>query len=111
MRMLREEVEVRAATAFGLLFALAAVCVAAHVDVTMGLIAYLGSCGLVSLGLSLGYAELVALSAWGFLTGFVVNRGGELTFRPADLEHLAALLALAAAVVVLRTRSGHGSRV
>lgn len=102
-----EVVAVRAAIAFGVLFALAAVCTSAHVTLTVGLIVYVAACAFAALTLSLGYAELVALSAWGFLTGFVVNRGGRLTFHPTDVEHLALLLVLAAVVVVSRnTRLG-----
>ncbi|MFC4785739.1 hypothetical protein ACT8ZV_14770 [Nocardioides sp. MAHUQ-72] len=36
----------------------------------------------------------VALSAWAFLTGFLVHAGGQLTFRTADLDRLGLLLLL-----------------
>lgn len=62
-------------------------------DVVMLLIVAL-SC----VGLPVRYAALTGLSAWGFLTGFVVNDGGLLTFATADLLRLAILVGLGVTV-------------
>jgi hypothetical protein len=102
---------VRAGAAFATLFALAAVFVATRVDVGTGFLAYLALCGLFALALPPRLAFLVSLSGWGFLTGFVVNRGGQLTFAVPDLAHLTVLVTVGTAVSVLRPRRPHRSRV
>lgn len=52
-------------------------------------------------------AALLTAAGWGLLTGFVVNRYGELTFAPSDLRHLAALVG----VVTLAFGVGQTSRL
>lgn len=99
----------RAGAAFVLLFGLAAGFVAGHVGTLAGLVAYVGACGVCALLLPPGYAALTGLSGWAFLTGFVVNTAGRLTFAVPDLERLALLVALSIAVSAVRPR--HGSRV
>lgn len=98
---------VRAGWAGAGMLILAAVFVQADVGLLTGLLGYLAACGLAALALPVRYAVLVGLTGWAFLTGFVVNVGGQLTFAGGDLRHLALLLALPAAVSVL----AHGSRV
>lgn len=95
---------VRGGAAVGVMFALAAVLTQLSVGVATGVTAYAAGCGLSALALSIGWACAVGLSGWAFLTGFVVNVGGQLTFTHRDLEHLALLLALSAAVSLLRPR-------
>lgn len=41
------------------------------------------------------FTVVVALSAWAFLTGFVVNAGGQLSFHPADLDRMGVLVLVA----------------
>ncbi|WGL51560.1 hypothetical protein P5P86_16525 [Nocardioides sp. BP30] len=113
---------VRAGWGFALLFGLAALLAHTHADLAAGLFGFLGACALAALTVPFGYAVLLGLSGWGFLTGFVVNSGGQLSFAGSDLGHLALLVALSAAVAVLRPRGAahtraarqrrpHGSRV
>lgn len=87
------------------LFALAAVFARLGVSTVTGVLAYAAFCGLAAIVLTIGWAVAIGLSGWAFLTGFVVNAYGQLTFAPHDLEHLALLLALSAAVSLLRPRS------
>lgn len=101
---------VRAGACAVALFVLAAVFARLQVTVAVGLVAYIAACGLAALVLPLRYALLLGLTGWGFLTGFVVNVGGELTFAVGDLRDLGLLLALPAAVSVLVPGS-HGSKV
>lgn len=101
---------VRAGLGFVVLLALAAVFTRTHVDITTGLIGYLGACSLAALTVPFGYATLLGLSGWGLLTGFVVNAGGQLTFATSDLGHLAVLVMLSAAVAVLRPQRAARSR-
>ncbi|MBO0691764.1 MAG: hypothetical protein J2P58_02605 [Acidimicrobiaceae bacterium] len=101
---------VRAGVAAGAMFVLAAVFTSLQVGLLVGLVGYVACCGLAALALPLRYAVLTGLTGWAFLTGFVVNVDGQLTFAPADLRHLALLLALSAAVSVCAP-TGQGSRV
>ncbi|MEP9383995.1 hypothetical protein [Nocardioides sp. KR10-350] len=93
---------VRAGLAAAMMLALSAVFVQLHVGLLVGLLGYVGSCGLAALLLPLRYAVLTGLTGWALLTGFVVNVGGRLTFASGDLQHLAVLIALSAAVSVSR---------
>lgn len=95
------------AYAVGALFAMAAVLAHVHVGVPAGLAAYALVCCLGAVLVTPGLAAVVGLSGWGFLTGFVVNTGGRLSFAGSDLRHLVLLLVLPVAVAAL----GHGSRV
>jgi len=79
-----------------------------HVSVLTGLLGYGACCGLAALALPLRYAALTGVTGWAFLTGFVVNADGSLTFARGDLEHLAMLLVLSAALSVARSsRTAH----
>lgn len=98
---------VRAGLGFGVLLTLAAAMAQAHADVSAGLIGFLSATAMAALAVPLGYAALLGLSAWGLLTGFVVNAGGQLTFAASDLTHLALLVVLAVAAAVLRPRRAH----
>lgn len=103
---------VRAGFGFGALLSLAAVMTRTHADLHVGMIGFLGGAALSALAVPLGYSALLGLSAWGLLTGFVVNTGGQLTFAGSDLLRLALLVALSMSVAVLRPhRPDHGSRV
>ena len=51
--------------------------------------------------LPLRYAVPAALLAWGCVTGFVVNAGGQLSFAQQDLAHLGLLTGLAVAASAL----------
>ena len=105
-----EVVEVRAGIAAGALLTLAAVVTAAHTSAPIGTLGYLGLCLFAAAALTPMWAAAIGLAGWGFLTGFVVNAGGQLTFHARDLERLAALVVLSLAtsvgVAVLRERSG-----
>jgi hypothetical protein len=101
---------VRAGMAGAAMFALAAVFTTLRVGLLVGLLGYVGCCGLAALALPLRYAVLTGLTGWAFLTGFVVNVDGQLTFGAGDLRHLALLLALSSAVSVLAP-DAHGSSV
>jgi hypothetical protein len=54
-----------------------------------------------SLTLPMRLAVLTGLSAWAFLTGFVVNLGGRLTFHQEDVARLGVLLAATALASLL----------
>jgi len=96
---------VRAGVAEAAMFALAALFARLGVGVVTGVLAYAACCVLAGIVLTVGWACAVGVSGWAFLTGFVVNAYGRLTFAQSDLEHLALLLALSAAVSLLRPGS------
>jgi hypothetical protein len=88
--------ELRFGTAVGLEFAATAVC--RHLTT--------GAAGIVLGTVVVGgafllpwrYAGGLAVTAWAFLTGFVVNTGGQLSFGPDDARHLVDLAAAAVLV-------------
>ena len=96
-RLLAQVPELRMGAAVG---AIAVAGVALH-EASAGASASLALLALLvaGLGTTLPTRLLVLLpvTAWGFLTGFVVNTGGLLTFGGADLAH-ALVLTLAATV-------------
>jgi len=98
--------EVRFGLAAGAVAALVTVCVRLGVDAATALALVAGVVAAAGVALPRRFAAAVALSAWGFLTGFVVNTGGQLTFGPADLDRLGVLVivALVAATVPALTR-------
>ena len=55
------------------------------------------------------FTVAVAVSAWAFLTGFVVHAGGQLTFQAADLDRL-GLLVLVASLAASAVASVRGVR-
>ena len=114
-RLLAEVAETRMGLGVGLVAVLTTVLHAVGAGPTAGLVVL----GLVvvatAAALPWALATLVALSAWAFLTGFLANALGVLTFGYADLVRAGVLLAAAGAGVAataivsrgpLRARSG-----
>jgi hypothetical protein len=98
---LREVPEVRFGLAQAAVLVAATLCERLGADVATGTVVLTGVAAAGSVRLPLRLAALVGLSAWAFVTGFVVNAGGQLTFGAADLDRLVLveLVALVAAVV------------
>lgn len=97
--------EVRFGFAEAALLVVATACSRLDVGVPVGLVMLGGITAVACVVLPLRFSVGVGLSAWAFLTGFVVHVGGQLTFGAADLERmgflvLVALLAAAAAAAV-----------
>ena len=83
--------------------AAAAVCARTGAGVTAGLVVMAAVGAVGSLVLPVRLAGVAGLSAWAFLTGFVVHVGGRLTLHQADLARLGLLLA----ATVLASISAH----
>lgn len=99
--------EVRFGFAEGALLVAATVCSRLDVGVQWGLVLLGAITAVACVVLPLRFSVGVAVSAWAFLTGFVVHVGGQLTFGATDLERmgflvLVALLAAVAAAAVPR---------
>lgn len=91
---------------FALFAATAVVAVIAPPD-TLGTIALLSVSALLSVGLAPTGACLMGAAAWGFVEGFVLHDGGQLTLGPRDLWLLvAAVLVCLVPGVLAATRSG-----
>jgi hypothetical protein len=101
--------EVRLSVANAAIFVAATVCHVLRTDVRAGALAVGGVLLLSCLVLPVRYAAASGLCAWAFLTGFVVNAGGQLTF---DRDDLARMLVLVAAGVLGSSvvSDGHGQR-
>ena len=99
--------EVRFGFAEAALLVAATACCRLDVGVPYGLVLLAAITAVACAILPPRFSAGVAVSAWAFLTGFVVHVGGQLTFGGTDLERmgflvLVALLAAAAAAVVPR---------
>ncbi|MGY0389200.1 hypothetical protein ACWZJV_19725 [Nocardioides sp. WG-D5] len=94
MELLERVKAVRAGAAAATLLVATAVFTVAGVGFSVWLITIVALTTCAALTLTLPYALLLALTGWGLVTGFAVNTGGQLTFAPSDLRHLALLLAL-----------------
>lgn len=90
------EPEVRFGAAAGLLFAATAVC--RHLPTTEGALVLGAIVAGGALTLPARYAAGLGVAAWAFLTGFVFNAGGQLTFTAGDVRR-AVMLVVAASVV------------
>ena len=65
------------------------------VDARVGLVVLGTVAAACCLALAPRFRCAVGVSAWAFLTGFVVHTGGQLTLGRSDLERLGALVAVA----------------
>jgi hypothetical protein len=75
----------------GASFLLATVLHAARTPVLLGTVVMAAGLALGCRSLSPRYALAASVVAWGLVTGFVVNDGGQLTFAAADVARLALL--------------------
>ena len=87
--------EVRLGLAEGGVLAAVTVCVRLGVGVPVALAVLAGLAAAASPALPRRFSAVVALSAWAFLTGFLVNAGGQLTLHAADLQRMGILVTTA----------------
>ena len=102
--------EVRLATAVMGVIALTAALHVSDAPVAPAVIAQAALVVVVARRLPLHLALLLALAAWGFLTGFVVNDLGVLTVGGGDVERLAVLVVLGAGAAALGVAAPSRSR-
>jgi len=87
--------EVRFGFAEAALLVTVTVCGRLGLDVSTGLVVLAAVAATSCAVLPLRFSWAVGLSAWAFLTGFVVNAVGQLSFRPADLDRMGVLVLVA----------------
>lgn len=92
---LRDLPEVRFGFAEASLLVAATFCARLGVDVRVGQVMLVAVAVAACLALPVRFAVVVGLSAWAFLTGFVVNAVGQLSFHPADLDRMGVLVLVA----------------
>lgn len=95
--------QVRFAVVNGVVFLTATVCHVLRVGVPTGAVAMGSLLVLSCLALPVRYAAATGLCAWAFLTGFVVNTGGQLTFAHDDLTRMLLLVAVGVLTSSART--------
>lgn len=94
----------RFAVVNAVLFLATTACRVADLDPTRSLALVLVALCASCLALPLPWALVTGISAWGFVTGFVVNTAGQLTFDTGDLQRAGVFLALAAAASIAAGR-------
>ena len=107
-RVLAEVPETRMGLGVGLVAVLTAVLHTVGAGPTAGLVVLGLVVVLAAAALPWALATLVAISAWAFLTGFLANALGVLTFGYADLVRAGVLLAAAAVAAAGRTTGARG---